>query len=350
MKRLVFAVLFITLSFVAVYALPFSSEIKDASGDYVWYQDATFARTSYVGFLCYDDTTFQLRYFAPRTKKEAEFSVALYVTLDATKDYIDLTGERILGAHTKDDPEIVNYLHDIFYELGKVRSRAAAFTPAAKNSIEKVLKSNEDIAQFGGNVDVFYSNLIPFFNIRCIEDNKGNKNFQIITAGRLMGDADKSFDEFKGLLDKSTGKRKFSPDKKAQPMDFESGNQAVSLTSEWVGVAQNSFACGNAANIMCARVQGDFDAKLLRRFLQSTDGDYRDWQSLSIKHSEEVGDIISSMVFDKSGTMHTLMKIKAGGDNSFYYFSMSVYNDIYLRNKKYFDKVGDSYFIADVGF
>ncbi len=96
------------------FALPgVQPSIPDLSGQYVYYKDTTFERESYTGILCYDESTYALRYYAPMTnKKQRAKDIQILFSLDPTKNHVDLTGERIITAITPEDTDIVNYLHD----------------------------------------------------------------------------------------------------------------------------------------------------------------------------------------------------------------------------------------------
>ena len=63
-----FTILFLTVS---AFALPgFIPFFQDESGEFVYYRDYSFNRESYVGFLTYDDATYELRYYAPFDKEQ----------------------------------------------------------------------------------------------------------------------------------------------------------------------------------------------------------------------------------------------------------------------------------------
>ena len=81
---------------MAVHAVPGTEHfIKDNSGEYVYYEDFSFNRKSYVGFLTYDEGTFAVRYFAPATETLPYKNIELLFTIDTSKDYIDMTDETI---------------------------------------------------------------------------------------------------------------------------------------------------------------------------------------------------------------------------------------------------------------
>ncbi len=123
MKKLLSS-FFIFILCAGLFSMPvFESYIPDTSGEFVYYQDKSFERISYVGILYYDDETFQVRYYAP--KDEAKFlpekEINLLISVNPEADHWDMTGERILTSISpdpaSDDAQIVNYLHDLFYEF-----------------------------------------------------------------------------------------------------------------------------------------------------------------------------------------------------------------------------------------
>ena len=96
MKRKFFLILtFFALSF-AVHALPgFTPYIQELPGQYVYYEDKTFARKSYFGILQFDEKSFAARYYAPADErdKKPETDVEIYFTIDPKADHMELTGE-----------------------------------------------------------------------------------------------------------------------------------------------------------------------------------------------------------------------------------------------------------------
>ena len=68
MKKIISALRAIFIS-ASLFAMPvFESYLPDTSGEYVYYQDRTFDRESYIGIIYYDDDTFGIRYYAPKSE------------------------------------------------------------------------------------------------------------------------------------------------------------------------------------------------------------------------------------------------------------------------------------------
>ena len=131
MKKKIFS-LFIFVFIISnfIFALPgFKPYLKDVSGDFVFYKDYTFKRESYVGFLMYDEGTYCARYFAPKNEEKPAKEVKILFTVNTDKDFMELTGEKIISGRQADDTEVINYLHDMIYELNARRIKAGSVTP-----------------------------------------------------------------------------------------------------------------------------------------------------------------------------------------------------------------------------
>ena len=88
MKKLILSILTSLILAATAFALPgFTSYLPDNSGDYVFYRDNTFTRESYVGILFYDESTIQIRYYAPQDKvsllPEKDISILITINPDA---------------------------------------------------------------------------------------------------------------------------------------------------------------------------------------------------------------------------------------------------------------------------
>ena len=173
MKKLILSIITSIIITTAAFALPgFTSFIPDTAGEYVYYRDTSFTRESYIGILGYDDSTIQIRYFAPQddTAMLPAKEIAILVTVDPKADFWNMTGEKIISTilPDTDDTDIVNYLHDLLYEFS-----ARRISQVAVESGKEIV--DQDYAQFGGKVALTFDARIPLFNIRTITDEKGNK-------------------------------------------------------------------------------------------------------------------------------------------------------------------------------
>ena len=70
MKKTLLTLIILFCGAVAAFSLPgFTPFVPDTAGEYVYYRDYSFARESYIGILNYDDTSSQIRYYAPTSRQ-----------------------------------------------------------------------------------------------------------------------------------------------------------------------------------------------------------------------------------------------------------------------------------------
>ena len=176
-------------------ALPgFTPYIEDASGEYVYYEDKTFTRKSYVGFLRYDEATYAARYYSPKTDKDAPLSVMIFVTLDPASDHMEITGEKQIASGSPRDGEIVNYLEDMMYTLNAHRIKVGSIVRERERIVP------DDILQFGGKVVVEYDYLIPLFNVaRIAKGSDMSILFDVVSVGKLASSSEAAFSNFRGF-------------------------------------------------------------------------------------------------------------------------------------------------------
>ena len=156
---------------LSAFSLPgFEENLPTESGEYVYYRDFTFAKETYIGFLYYSEDSIGVRCFS-----DGNFDVTILFSLDKSKDYIELTGERIVTQVTPKDVEIVNYIHDMVYELSSRRKKVQNefLTLKEQNSpVTKQFVVDQDFVQFGGQVQIVFDGSIPVFNLESITDNR----------------------------------------------------------------------------------------------------------------------------------------------------------------------------------
>ena len=278
MKKKIFS-LFIFVFVISnfVFALPgFKSYLKDVSGDYVFYRDYTFMRESYVGFLMYDEGTYCARYFAPKNAEKPAKDVKILFTVNTGKNFMELTGEKIISAWEADDAEVINYLHDMIYELNARRIKAGSVAPKDVEIDDDMpyLKQgkivNDEFMQFGGEVQVVYDFVVPLFNIKAVYDYSGNAKFEVLTVGRLTSSDDKSFDNFEGFealenfgkdvknKKKSETAKKIKVSKKDIVVNKTEDGQVIALDSSWSRSMDNLWMRENDAVISAIKVSKDF--------------------------------------------------------------------------------------------
>ena len=373
MKKKIFSFfVFILVISNFIFALPgFSSYLKDVSGDYVYYRDYSFVRESYVGFLMYDEGTYAARYFAPKTENAPAKEVKILFTVNTGKNFMELTGEKIISAREADDAEIVNYLHDMIYELNGRRIKAGDVNPTnvVFSDDELFLRQgkivNDEFMQFGGDVKVVYDFVVPLFNIKAVYDYSGNAKFEVLTVGRLTSSDDKSFDNFEGFealenfgkdvknKKKSETAKKIKVSKKDIVVNKTEDGQVIVLDSSWSRSMDNLWMRENDAVISAIKVSKDFGSDyetqadygfMLKQFLINLSaGVYRDWKSLFVDFDDE--DMkIQSLVYQPGKVTRNFIKIESEDESEdCAIMTLSVYENVYKKNSKYFNEILDSY-------
>ena len=349
MKKLILSILSIFILNAAVSALPgFTSFIPDSAGEYVYYRDNSFSRESYIGILGYDDSTIQIRYFAPQDDDAMlpAKEIAILITVDPNSDFWNMTGERIVSTilPDSDDTDIVNYLHDLLYEFSA--RRISAFEVES----DKVVV-DQDYPQFGGKVAVTFDARVPLFNIRTITDEKGSKVFDCVSIGTIKSSTDNTFEMFAGLnAPKPTVQKETKKAAKSKLYKFE--NRSVTLDEGWEQKMENFWTLGNDSLITMSALPKVSENKVLndlyvqRKLLESSEGSYTDFQNCEIIYTQAKDSykIVSTSYFPESKINVCITKLltrnKEGG---FDYFSISTYQTAYLKNPAYFDKIVKSY-------
>ncbi|MCR5400380.1 MAG: hypothetical protein K6E78_02145 [Treponema sp.] len=394
MKRLLTILSLLTLSFTA-FSLPgFTPFIQDTPGSYVWYQDFTFQRESYVGFLTFDQSTYQARYYAPQNAKAKlpEKDIKIYFSLNPESDHIELTGERVMAGASQEDTEIVNYLHDMIYELNARRIKAGdIFAQTESGSSEMASSGDSKVAsklttqattedflnsgkcvrdnfpQFGGDVNIIYDFLVPLFNVKSIQGPEGKTELGILTCGRIQDSQDSSFDSFTGFPEKFPSKKHgFKLSKKAESLTFTSQDgQTIALDSNWSQSMENLWLLGDAALISAGLIsksnvaqKGDFSeekaiAFILRQLTFSSSSSYTDWRKVEIQNYNlllngglKAADSfkISANIWQKeSQNLTKSVKIITAKNGGYAFFTFTVFQNIYQKNQKYFDSILKSY-------
>lgn len=373
MKKLFITLAILFSSVFSVFALPgFSPYINDISGEYVYFQDKTFKRESYVGFLMYDEKTYAARYFAPAKPKEnlPEKEIKIFFTLNPDSDHIELTGEKIATNIMPDDTEIVNYIHDLIYELPSRRAKAGEIAPSENASIgvdflHTGIRINENFPQFGGNVTVIYDFLVPLFNVKLIESSSAESVFFVVTCGRLSSSNDNSFDSFKGFPEKFSDKNhSFKKNRKAEEKIYStSEGQSIVLDSNWVQSMENLWLLGDASLISMGTIpettvvnseKTNFVSPfILRQLLLSSSASYVDWKTIFIENydyyirnkqdSSQTFTIRSLIYQPETQNLTRNIKIITKKENLYHFFTLTAFDNVYRKNEKYFEKIIKSY-------
>lgn len=323
-----------------LFALPgVKNSIPDVSGQYVFYEDKSFTRESYIGIIFYDDSTYGLRYFAPSFGKDNDFkpakNIGILFTIDPSKEHVELTGEKITTTIVPDDTDLVNYLHDFLYEITSHRQKAGEIT--------QITTQSQDYEQFGGDVQIEFNPLVPVTNLAKIE-NGGKNVLEIVTCGQLTSSSDTSFDDFSGFPEnqKSNSKKLKIKKSKSQKFDFTNDGKtlSVNLDKNWEQKTENLWMLGNSSVFMMNALppldESNF-LQLKRRLLLSSDHVYSDWRKLSI--SDENGKLQISQIFYDDETKDFRTDFKIIFKNQNFFASLTTKSEVYDANKKYFDNV-----------
>ena len=333
------------------FALPaISPSVPDFSGQYVYYRDYSFARESYIGILYYDESTYALRYYAPaitdKKNLQPEKNIHILFTIDSEKENLELTGERILTSVMPEDTDLVNYIHDFFYEMTKRRQNAG-----------EVLSEKEeyqDYEQFGGNVTLYFNPLIPIFNLEKIVSVDKKTVLQIITSGQLVASEDESFASFTRIAEKFKDKtHKFKKNKKAKPENIEykasetSSVLKAKLDSSWNAAAENFYTLNNVAVFTVNEVTSPMEGKLdilKRRLLLGNELVYPNWQNQKIE-SKNGGTLFTQISYHAESDSYTydFKFIREIDSKTVGLYTLTVFAGAYTSDKKYFDSIIKSF-------
>ena len=351
MKKICFLFSIFILSISASFALPHVTQnVPDFSGQYVYYRDYSFERESYIGILCYDESTYAFRYYAPaiieKKNPQPEKNIHILFTIDSEKEDLELTGERIVTSVTPEDTDFVNYIHDFFYEMTKRRQNAGEVT-AEKSEYQ-------DYEQFGGKVMLYFNPLIPLFNLEKIVSVDKKTLLQIITAGQLVSSEDESFSNFTGIAEKfKDTTHKFKKNKKSKTVNVvykateNSSELKTKLDSSWNAAAENFYTLNNVAvytvNEVTSPMEGKIDI-LKRRLLLGNELVYPNWQNQKIE-SKNGGTLFTQISYHAESNSYTydFKFIREIDSKTVGLYTLTVFAGAYTSDKKYFDSIIKSF-------
>ncbi len=345
-KKILFLSLF-AIQFSFFYSLPaVSNSIPDFSGQYVYYHDMSFQRESYIGILYYDDSTYAIRYYAPATGKGNSFKpekiIHILFTVDPEKKDLELTGERILSTIQPDDTDLINYIHDFFYEMTKRRQNVG--------ELSQPKSDYQDYAQFGGSVTLYFNPLIPVFNLERIESASKKILLQIVTAGQLISGEDQSFAKFAGIEEKFNDKNhKFKKNKKAKPIEINykanenSTELKAKLDTSWNAAAENFYTLENLAVFTVNEVTSPMENQiplLKRRLLLGNELVYPNWKSQKIE-TKANGTLFTQVSYHSETDSYTydFKYLHEIDSKTVGLFTLTVFAGAYESNKKYFNAI-----------
>lgn len=325
------------------------------SGQYVYYKDATFQREAYVGFLQYDEARYAIRYYAPENTKtgQKEEQIELFLTVDTEKDYILMTGERIVAKEANENTATLNYLHDLFYEFASQRKKVNGANFKGSSAVPFSVQKTENIALFGGEVSLTYDYLIPLFNLRSITNKNGEKQFTAVTMGKLASSSDNSFSSFTGIppLPSSAIQTAAQPTvPKTKANKINTSDKAFSeMEAKCVQIADNFWFWESEALMYSDSLPVDSEALkgkpyglyrfLARTLLCSTNKTLVNLATQNIKIQNKCL-VLSTYAYDLESKRYVFdVKIIAAKKNGAPDITgLTLYADYYNINKDYFDK------------
>lgn len=334
-----------SLAATAAFALPgVTAYVSDTSGEYVYYRDNSFKRISYVGFLYYDEGTYAVRYYAPANAalSAPAKDITLYVSVNKDNEHLEFTGENIAGVTSEDDTDIVNYMHDLFYELTSRRQGVTV------TGIEKTTTTS-DYAQFGGTVTMTYSNLVPIFNVYSIAASDGSVVLQLQTTGMLTGSDDKGFSSFTGIDNLPKDKaRSFKKKLFAKKNTVTYETQSVTIDSMWTASLENLWLLGDSSLLMFdvitlpadAENKDAYYADIVRKSCQSTEDSYAVWPQSTVTVAGNTTHVTNVYYQPKKGDItRDFITITKRTDGSLNFFKLTVFDSVYQKNTKYFNTI-----------
>lgn len=342
-----------------LFALPgFNSFIQDKAGEFVYYKDLSFARESYIGLLSYDANTFQIRYYAPANSRDGEKIVACLFTIDSGKDTFDMTGENVIIAdyNNEEDVDIVNYMHDLLYEFSTRRTSLGPLHPKTQDYVNNVsltdngLKVKNNYPQFGGDVVMVYDCMVPYFNLKRIENPKGNAIFELVEMGRISSAEDQIFDRFVKLPD--VGNLKINSVKPRKQKSFNAiiENQKIKLDASWEQKMANMWVQNDDAIITMVTYDNpaapDYynEYSILRNLLESKDGYYITLDKCDVIFDKGNLRIYSEQYLQNAGKLYYGIKyLTLNSNNQYDYLSFAALKATYLIKRSYYDKIIKTY-------
>lgn len=331
---------------VSAFALPkVESYVGDSSGEYVYYRDYTFSGEAYMGFLYYNDSTYAARYYAPATSSSPAKDITAYLNVDPNAEYMSFTGDKLVGVSSEEDTDIVNYIYDLMIELTKLRQKV-------KFSTSKDLTQSAKLELFNGDIKLTYNPMVPIFGIKNITKTDGSYLWNIATVGMLTAADDRSFSDFKGFPATLKDNDRKTKIKNAKKSVVVSGSQKVTLDEGWTQVTDGIWLFGDYGMVMLASgaipVTGkDAEPYIVfnNRFLcHSNSGTYNTWNTMTVTEEKPGSQKFTYLNYDPSnGDVIRSIWITSNKDGKFQMFSLTVFDAVYQKNKKYFDALVASY-------
>lgn len=331
MKKIRAGVLLILVSSL-LFALPgIVDYIPTQSGEYVYYRDYTFEEETYIGFLQYDTGTYAVRYYSPKAQK-GSLDIHILFTMNPSASTVELTGENIISNVTPDDVDVVNYLHDLLYDLNAQRKKINS------EKLSSAIRVSENFELFGGNVTMVYEGYLPLYNLESIRSENGDILFQAVTMGVIMDSSDISFSSFKGFQN--------------VPLLAVTKDAKKNLDEQWLSDTDGYWTMGDDALFLMNTVEINADDYLTkgytvedfftRYFLLSSGGSYFYLPYASIEKdtkSKKPSLLLVNTALSFSGEYTKDFKILLQeSNNKYWFYVLTAYEKFYKENKTYFDE------------
>ena len=344
-----------------IFAIPGveGAAYNEIPGEFIYYRDYSFNRESYVGFLVDDKATYAVRYFAPATDSLPYKNIELLFTIDPSKDYVDMTGERFVTTIAQDDTEIINYIHDLVYEFCARRKKAGLISPQVElnpelNPLVKYKTSSvfmdsgfvsrEDYAQFGGDVFVYYDYVMPIFNLKKIVSNSGEEIFSAVAIGCLAKTDYEEFSKFFPREMKDSNLTHKKAYKKPKKLVVTEGNATITFDENWqpAGNLKNFFLEGNSAAIRTFAIQKEMYLYYVKGSLYSTESSYRPLSKVSCIRQNDRITFYTSVYEEKMSYFEmtsVLYKNSLLPQDQYATLSLIVSTGDYNANRKYYTDI-----------
>ena len=137
-------------------------------------------------------------------------------------------------------------------------------------------------------------------------------------------------------------------------LTFSTAVQSVELDSLWQAPVENLWFLGNEASVSLSEIlispteKSKYIEMLKRRLLLGTEGSYSLWKNFSLEETSPGKICVTGYYMHaKSGSLTRDLKIITEiSDSSCGYFSLTVFDNTYRKNHKYFDSIVKSYKIS----
>ena len=127
LKKICVLILILASLCVGLFAVPgIKPLVPDVSGQFVYYRDYTFPNEAYIGILHYDEGTYAVRFYSCENGKTLK-DITIYVTMNTAADYIDLTGEKIVGTTGNQNIDMIEKLDIRNFNTKNVRDMSYMF-------------------------------------------------------------------------------------------------------------------------------------------------------------------------------------------------------------------------------